>query len=324
MLAISKQSILSYNKKVSICEESKFMAKSQVSSSTLNQSFRDCLSELFAYGIDTKPRGQKVTEIINYSIVIDNPRNRIITFPERKTSMKYLFGEFIWYLSGSPSVQDINLYSKFWDAIAKEDGSVNSNYGTRIFGHSKLYPFNQWNKAKEILTNDKDSRQAVIRINHADDYTYPNKDVPCTLTMQFFIRNDELHLIVNMRSNDIWRGYCNDQFQFTMLQELMMLELRTIYPNLKLGKYYHNAASMHLYEMHFESAQKIVNNRSPIQEFYMPEMRIDEDSVENLIKFEKHWRIIQGMDPKKIIENEYYLKLNDYWRQLIHLFFIAK
>ena len=300
------------------------MVKSQVSASTLNASFQECLSELLDYGVETKPRGEKVKEIINYSIVIDNPRNRVITFAERKTSMRYLFGEFIWYLSGSPNVQDINMYSKFWDAIAKEDGTVNSNYGTRIFGHSKLYPFNQWNKAKELLHKDKDSRQAIIRINHADDYTYANHDVPCTLTLQFFIRENMLHMVVNMRSNDIWRGYCNDQFQFTMLQELMMIELREFYPTLELGKYYHNAASMHIYEMHYEPAKQILKSvGQPTQEFYMPEMKIDPDSIEILINFEKSWRIIQDMDPAKIPENEFYQKLNSYWQMVINLFFIG-
>lgn len=299
------------------------MVKSQVASSTLNASFQECISELLDYGFETQPRGEKVKEIINYSIVTDNPRNRVITFTERKTSMRYLLGEFIWYLSGSPNVHDINMYSKFWDAIAKEDGTVNSNYGTRIFGHSKLYPFNQWNKVKELLHKDKDSRQAIIRINHADDYTYANHDVPCTLTLQFFIRNNALQLVVNMRSNDIWRGYCNDQFQFTMLQELMMLELREFYPDLELGKYYHNAASMHLYELHFEAAKKILNAKET-QEFYMPKMEIDADTIPNLIGFEKSWRILQDMDPSKIEENEYYQKLNGYWKTVIQLFFAKK
>lgn len=299
------------------------MVKSQVSSSALNASFQECLGELLKYGVETQPRGEKVKEIINYSIVVDDPRNRVITFAERKTSMKYLLGEFIWYLSGSPNVQDINMYSKFWDAIAKEDGTVNSNYGTRIFGHSKLYPFNQWNKAKELLHKDKDSRQAIIRINHADDYTYVNHDVPCTLTLQFFIRNNALQLVVNMRSNDIWRGYCNDQFQFTMLQELMMLELREFYPDLQLGKYYHNAASMHIYEMHFEQAKAILRSES-VQEFYMPPMELDPDTIPNLIGFEKTWRILQDMDPSKIEENEYYQKLNNYWKTAINLFFGKK
>jgi len=296
------------------------MAKSQVAVSTLNASFQECVKELLEYGVETQPRGEKVKEIINYSIVVENPRNRVITFADRKTSMKYLLGEFIWYLSGSPNVQDINMYSKFWEAIAKEDGTVNSNYGTRIFGHSKLYPFNQWNKVKELLQKDKDSRQAIIRINHADDYTYQNHDVPCTLTLQFFIRKNQLHLIVNMRSNDIWRGYCNDQFQFTMLQELLMLELREFYPELELGKYYHNAASMHIYELHFEAAKKVIADPC-VQEFYMPPMEIDKDSVENLIQFEKSWRIMQDMDPAKIEENEFFQKLNNYWKTNILIFF---
>ena len=102
----------------------------------------------------------------------------------------------------------------------------------------------------------------------------------------------------------------------------MMLELREFYPDLQLGKYYHNAASMHIYEMHFEPAKKIISSDEAM-EFFMPEMQIDSDSIQNLIQFEKSWRILQDMDKTKIPENEYYQKLNNYWKSVINLFFIG-
>ena len=40
----------------------------------------------------------------------------------------------------------------------------------------------------------------------------------------------------------------------------MLNELREIYPDLELGSYYHNAGSLHLYEMHYEMRDKILED----------------------------------------------------------------
>jgi thymidylate synthase len=45
-----------------------------------------------------------------------------------------------------------------------------------------------------------------------------------------------------MRSNDIWFGFCNDQYCFSKIHELVCLET-----GLDIGEYYHYAANMHLY-----------------------------------------------------------------------------
>jgi thymidylate synthase len=45
-----------------------------------------------------------------------------------------------------------------------------------------------------------------------------------------------------MRSNDLWYGFCNDQYQFSQLQELVASML-----GIEMGWYYHHAHNMHLY-----------------------------------------------------------------------------
>jgi thymidylate synthase len=62
-----------------------------------------------------------------------------------------------------------------------------------------------------------------------------------------------------MRSNDIIFGMCNDVFNFALFQQLMLNELREIYPELELGSYYHVAGSLHLYEMHYKMRDNILN-----------------------------------------------------------------
>jgi thymidylate synthase len=124
-------------------------------------------------------------------------------------------------------------------------------------------PLTQWATAKMALAEDPDSRRAVLLINEPADevlaVTTGSKDVPCTLSLQFFIRENKLHLHVHMRSNDAVWGLTNDLFSFTLFQECMLLDLQETYPDkfgsLELGSYYHTAGSLHIYERHFELAE---------------------------------------------------------------------
>ena len=60
--------------------------------------------------------------------------------------------------------------------------------------------------------------------------------------MQFTIVHDRLDMCVTMRSNDLWYGFCNDQYCFSKLQDMISLEL-----GIEPGVYYHFAHNMHLY-----------------------------------------------------------------------------
>ena len=49
-------------------------------------------------------------------------------------------------------------------------------------------------------------------------------------------------MCVTMRSNDLWFGFCNDQYQFSKLQEMIAEEIKV-----DVGTYYHFVHNMHLY-----------------------------------------------------------------------------
>jgi thymidylate synthase len=266
----------------------------------LNNDFRLCLKHLMDHGYTANPRGTTSKEILNYNITLTNPRNRVITFKDRNVKTEYLMGELIWYTSGEDTLDGILPYSKFWANITNsgsehqyDANTVNSNYGNRLFGVTKLAAFsgmNQWNNTINILKNDKDSRQALMNIHVPSDRHTGNKDVPCTIALQWFIRDNKLSLITYMRSNDIILGFTNDVFQFTMLQEAMMVNLREFYPDLELGYYYHNAGSMHVYDRHFEMADKIINAENAFDMNMIPMDKFNLDIVNALVSVECEWR----------------------------------
>jgi thymidylate synthase len=79
------------------------------------------------------------------------------------------------------------------------------------------------------------------------------KDVACAITLQFLIRDDAVHAVVYMRSNDVILGLPYDVFLFTMLQEIISTQL-----GLKLGQYHHFCGSLHLYDRHIDLAERIL------------------------------------------------------------------
>ena len=197
--------------------------------------------------------GKVVGEIINAVTVIEDPTRCILKSPIRKLPMRYMIGELLWYLSGNPSLEAIQRYTHAWDRMSDDGLTVNSNYGFRIrnaVDEAADRTFDQLKMVEEMLTKDPASRQAVIHIKQARDLiNFPTKDVNCTVCLQFFIRDEALYMTTYMRSNDLWMGFPNDVFQFTVIQIYLAMKL-----GYKLGTYTHIAGSLHLYERDYKTS----------------------------------------------------------------------
>lgn len=160
----------------------------------------------------------------------------------RNASPMYAAGELLWYMSGMDSGDIICHYAPSYSRFLNEGTAIGA-YGPRIFGTHAIQDV-----LRELMNGE--SRRAVIPIHRLSDLrnTRPEhdcKDIPCTLSLQFFARAGYLHMITTMRSNDVWLGLPYDLFAFMMIQQ-MIAEAT----GLTLGFYYHQAGSMHIYEEH--------------------------------------------------------------------------
>lgn len=216
------------------------------------------------------PRGQKIKERLAVTLELKNPRARLLSCKKRNTNYGFAVGEFLWYWQGKQDLSTMLYYNKRMKDYSDDGLTLNSAYGHRLKKVEVSYPGinvesgNQWDICKHTLLQDSDSRRAVMTINWPKDEAKAvfegSKDVPCTLSLQFFIRNNRLDLHVHMRSNDVMWGLTYDLFSFTLFQECMLLDLQKEekFKDLKLGRYYHTAGSLHLYEPHFKQAEEIV------------------------------------------------------------------
>ena len=180
--------------------------------------------------------------LFNVGFTLENPSQKNINVlnPDRKFNLEYAEAEWQWYLSGDPSIDKLGEINgsipPIWEKMADSDRQVRSNYGWQWEREHQL------DKVIQMLKVYPDTRQAVLSIYDGKEISTYRKDTPCTYAVQFTILDNKLHMAVLMRSNDLWFGFCNDQYCFASLQELVAERL-----SIELGTYYHFAHNLHLY-----------------------------------------------------------------------------
>jgi thymidylate synthase len=201
-----------------------------------NEAYEYMHDKIIQHGVDFGD----TKALFNVGFYITDPKDRKIVNTEREWNQDYAEAEWQWYLSGDPSVSQLGkLFGSIppiWLQMADGKGQVNSNYGYQWERNSQL------EMVIEMLRQNPDTRQACVSIydgKEISDYAF---DTPCTWAVQFTIVNNRLDMCVTMRSNDLWYGFCNDQYQFSKLQEMVSERLE-----IETGVYYHFAHNMHLY-----------------------------------------------------------------------------
>ena len=160
----------------------------------------------------------------------------------------YVGREIEWYKSCSLNVNDIpGKTPKIWEQVSDKDGFINSNYGWCVFHPDN---FNQYQAVKEQLLANPDSRRAIMIYNRPSmhlDYNYRGRsDFMCTNSHQYVIRDNKLHVIVQMRSNDVVFGYRNDRAWADWVLTKLSQDLEV-----ERGNIYWQVGSLHVYSRHF-------------------------------------------------------------------------
>jgi len=178
--------------------------------------------------------------LFDVGFYIADPMDNKIINKERDWKLDYAEAEWEWYLSGDRNIKRLgDLYGKvpeIWKRMANKQGNVMSNYGWQWYRRDQI------SHVIRKLRTEPDTRHAAISIYDCKEHEKYKKDTPCTYAIQFTILNKRLNMSVVMRSNDLWYGFCNDQYQFSNLQQLIADSLE-----IEVGTYYHFAHNMHLY-----------------------------------------------------------------------------
>lgn len=268
-----------------------------IKSKNLKEAMIEGLWNLRAFGRKASPRGMETRELLNVQIEIENPKESLAYLPGRGFNLAFSVAEFLSYVGGINSVDYI---SQFNDNIAQfSDNGINfyGSYGARIA--------HQIPKIIEQLRSNPDTRQANLTIFTTQDMLKDTKDTPCTVSIDFKLRDNKLYTHVFMRSNDLIWGFQYDMFNFTLLQQMIANSL-----GVEVGTYTHTATSLHIYERHFEMFDELNNynsfGKSIEVDFKQTYDQVLETAKES-IAYSKGY-----CQANKVIENELLAVLNFY------------
>ncbi len=217
-----------------------------ITANSFNEIYQKISKDVKEHGLMSNPRGKQTTELLGYSFSILDPSKALCTLTERKLNYAFQFIEACEYLSGESDPVRICFYNSNMKNFTNEYGDFDGAYGPRI--KNQLF----W--IYNLLLKDPMSRQAILTFRDARDCR-DSVDIPCTLSLQFLIRENKLNAIATMRSNDLLWGTPYDVFGFTFLQRALASWLKK-----DLGIYIHQVGSMHIYNETEEKLLKILKS----------------------------------------------------------------
>lgn len=262
---------------------------------SLDELYLEAAEQLLEDGTEQGSRDGQTKEICGYAFRLANPFAHFIFNPERKLSASYAAAEFIWYVAGKTDPELILAYAPQYKRFLDVDGTgkvyAHGQYGAR-WSSTQGNGFTQIANVIRILSKKPDSRQAILTCWDRDtDLEHcereDRKDIPCTLSMQFLIREGKLNCVCTMRSNDIWLGLPYDVFAFTCLQIIIASALKV-----GVGWYQHHAGSLHVYSRNYTDLDRVASSRSfstgPLG--YMQDVGYVSEKIRDLVKLEQYNR----------------------------------
>jgi thymidylate synthase len=217
---------------------------------SMTERWRDLIHEVLDTGEKVVSRRFTCLECLGVKIVADM-QTPVVLSRKRKLGYRFMCAEAAWLLSGDNRVATIAPFSKRIASFSDDGATFFGAYGPRILP--------QLAYVVKILTEDQGSRQAVAVIWRENPPK--SKDMPCSLSVQWLVRDDKLHCMLDMRSSDIWLGVPYDIFNFSMLSLYLLKKLS---PGLALGDLHLYAGSSHLYEENLAQAAEAAGSNEII------------------------------------------------------------
>ncbi|MFI7352028.1 thymidylate synthase [Streptomyces sp. NPDC049936] len=263
-------------------------------------------------------RGNAAREVLGVSFRLPDPRQRLPYLAQRKASPVFQFAEALWYLAGRRDLEMIGYYAPSMRA-SSSDGV---NLGGSAYGHTLFHPADReqspFARVVDLLLNEPDSKRGYLPVFCADEIAdRANPDVACLAGLHLLPRDGRLHMVCNMRANDLDCGLLSDVFSFTMIQEYAAIQL-----GLDLGAYTHTIGSAHVNDRNADRVRRVLEEAAvgPAVTFAFPSMPAGTTAatLERLLVHEEALRTNELRYSAPHIQNR--LDLHPYWQQVVMLF----
>lgn len=200
---------------------------------------------------------EKLCQILNVNLNLEPKSPYLNLAGIRSTKYDYLYNELQWYISQDLCIRNHEGIENnaIWQKICTASGHINSNYGFLVFDTGN---YNQYQHALAQMAKSKHTKHAVIIYNRPEmviqwnDNIHAKSDFICTYATSFMVQDDELHMMVNMRSNDLTTGFFNDFGWQVFVYKKFLADTKKLYPEVKSGLIHWHADNMHVYQRDYE------------------------------------------------------------------------
>ena len=183
-------------------------------------------------------------EHLAFSYAFNPVTDHVMTTSSNLFDLKKAAAIYFWYKFGKKEDTFITKYfDEYAHCIDETHEQFNSNYGYYAYTECLL------KRCIDYLVEDQQTRQACFCINNNDAMSESSIDKLCTNAIHFFIRNNRLEMVIQMRSSNILTLLPYDVFMFTVFYQHVYFALRFL-NNIQIntGMINVQVASLHLYK----------------------------------------------------------------------------
>lgn len=197
-------------------------------------------------------------------------------FQSKFVHFKSIVVELLWMIKGFTNIDYLHKHGvSIWDEWADEDGNLGPVYGAQwrrwktggydehgTYGEGE--PIRYIDQLATLIKNikaDPYSRRHIIsawNVGELDDMELP----PCHAFMQFYVKENKLHLKLTQRSADMFLGVPFNVASYSLLLILVARET-----GLEVGDFHHSLGDYHIYEDHVDAVKRQLANGHTLYEF---------------------------------------------------------
>lgn len=216
------------------------------------------------YGDTVPSRNGETRELMMQNFTIEDVSSPYIWTPGRHASLPAQIAETMWMLAGRDDIAWLENYLPQAGKFSDNGTTWRGAYGPRlrgwsctprVHGEEKESTVDQLMHVVNLLKEDPNTRRAVVQIYDPAQDSEGGKDVPCNNWIHFIARDGWLHAHVATRSNDVMWGWSGiNAFEWSIL-----LQVVAHFAGLGLGGLTFSISSLHLYDRHYDKADRILS-----------------------------------------------------------------
>jgi thymidylate synthase len=232
------------------------------------QIYKDYLQYILDNGIKKEDRtGTGTISIFGYQMRF-NLQKGFPILTTKKIHFKSVAYELLWFLTGNTNIKFLKENKvSIWDEWADENGNLGPIYGKqwRFWENKEGKIIDQISQIIDQIKNNPNSRRILVSAwnpGEIDKMALP----PCHYAFQFYIADNKLSCMFQMRSVDSFLGLPFNIASYSLLTHLIADQC-----DLELGDLIFTGGDCHIYLNHLEQVKTLLS-REPLP---LPKLQIN-------------------------------------------------